>query len=164
MGCCSSNDKNIEDFPFQKIEEYNALKSEIDEIISDKGHKERKNPTKLFELFNKTSTKITEFEKEVKSLKNKKIRNPNIGDDMIKGLNNDIKQLKQYNHTLNDLIKESDDNDINNNDKDKYKDNIINTDNYERKTENEIRNDFQNEIINEEINMSNNDMPNNNNE
>ena len=34
---------------------------------------------------------------------------------MIKGLNDDIKQLREYNHTLNDLIKESDDNEISNN-------------------------------------------------
>ena len=171
MGCCGPQDKNVEDFPFEKIEDFNNLKSELSEIISDKEHKQRKNINKLFELFNKTSNKINEFEREVKKLKNKKLRNSNVNNDVIKGLNDDIKQLREYNHTLNDLIKESDDNEIvNNNDINANDKNNIN--NSEKKFENgifdqiqnEVKNDFENEIINEEINVSNNDIKNNDNE
>ncbi len=171
MGCCGPQDKNVEDFPFEKIEDFNNLKSELSEIISDKEHKQRKNINKLFELFNKTSNKINEFEREVKKLKNKKLRNSNVNNDVIKGLNDDIKQLREYNHTLNDLIKESDDNEIvNNNDINGNDKNNIN--NSEKKFENgifdqiqnEVKNDFENEIINEEINVSNNDIKNNDNE
>ena len=164
MGCCSPNDKTLVDFPFHKIEELNNLKSEISEIISDKGHKERKNINRLFELFDKTSSKINEFEKEVQLLKNKQIRNSNISDDMVRGLTNDIKQLKEYNHTLNDLIKESDENEIENN-------NYTNNSNIfgiKTENENEIRNDeynnenpnFQNgnEMNDEQINLSNKDL------
>ena len=171
MGCCGPQDKNVEDFPFEKIEDFNNLKSELSEIISDKEHKQRKNINKLFELFNKTSNKINEFEREVKKLKNKKLRNSNVNNDVIKGLNDDIKQLREYNHTLNDLIKESDDNEIvnNNNINENDKNNINNS---EKKFENgifdqiqnEVKNDFENEIINEEINESNNDIKNNDNE
>ena len=171
MGCCGPQDKNVEDFPFEKIEDFNNLKSELSEIISDKEHKQRKNINKLFELFNKTSNKINEFEREVKKLKNKKLRNSNVNNDVIKGLNDDIKQLREYNHTLNDLIKESDDNEIvNNNDINANDKNNIN--NSEKKFENgifdqiqnEVKNDFENEIINEEINVSNNNIKNNDNE
>lgn len=171
MGCCGPQDKNVEDFPFEKIEDFNNLKSELSEIISDKEHKQRKNINKLFELFNKTSNRINEFEREVKKLKNKKLRNSNVNNDVIKGLNDDIKQLREYNHTLNDLIKESDDNEIvNNNDINANDKNNIN--NSEKKFENgifdqiqnEVKNDFENEIINEEINVSNNDIKNNDNE
>ena len=145
MGCCSPNDKTLVDFPFHKIEELNNLKLEVSEIISDKNHRQRKNINKLFELFDKTSNKINEFEKEVQLLKNKKRRNlySNISEDMIIGITNDIKQLKDYNHTLNDLLKESDDNEVSNN-------NTYNSNFYGIKTENQndenLRNNFENDF------------------
>ena len=130
MGSCGPRDKGVEDYPFDKFEDFKILKSEITEIISNKEHRDRKDTNKLFELFNKTSNKITEFEKEVKKLRNRKLRNnPNVSDDMIKGLNDDIKLLREYNHTLNDLMKESDDNEISNyknNDKNIFENNNIN--------------------------------------
>ena len=100
------------DFRFEKVDEFNKLKSEIDEIISDPGHKDRKNVNKLFELFNKTASKINEYEREVKKLKNKRATNKKVDDNMMQGLINDIRQLREYNHTLNDLIKKSDENDV----------------------------------------------------
>ena len=147
MGCCGAVDKNIDDLPLGKLEEFNILKSEINEIISDKDNKDRKNANKIFELFHQTSNKITEYEREVKKLKNKKLKDKNINDDIIEGLNNDIKQLREYNHTLNDLLKETDENANNN----KTENQLI----FEIK--NETENDFENEkeIINEEINVSN---------
>ena len=147
MGCCGAVDNNVDDIPYGKLEEFNILKSEINEIISDKDNKDRKNADKIFELFHQTSDKITEYEREVKKLKNKKLKNKNINDDMIEGLNNDIQQLKEYNHTLNDLLKETDENINNNKMENKFMLEI----------KNETENDFQNEkeIINEEINLSN---------
>ena len=112
MGCCTPTNKNMIDFRFEKVDEFNKLKSEIDEIISDPGHKDRKNVNKLFELFNKTASKINEYEREVKKLKNKKATNKKVDDNMMQGLINDIRQLREYNHTLNDLIKKSDENDV----------------------------------------------------
>ena len=129
MGCCGPKDKNSDDFPYEKVEEFNKLKSEINEIIIDKDHQDRKNVNKLFELFNKTSNKISEYENEIKKLKNQK---QNINNDLLKGLNEDIKQLRDYNHTLNNLIKESEDNEI-----------VNKTD-----QKNEIGNNLQNEIEN----------------
>ena len=140
MGCCSPVDNNMEDVPLGKLEEFNILKSEINEIISDKDNKDRKNANKIFELFHQTSNKITEYEREIKKLKNKKLKNKNLNDDMIQGLNNDIQQLKEYNHTLNDLLKETEENDNKN----------------KNENHNETKNDFENKKeINEEINLSN---------
>ena len=129
MGCCGPKDKNSDDFPYEKVEEFNKLKSEINQIIIDKDHQDRKNVNKLFELFNKTSNKISEYENEIKKLKNQK---QNLNNDLLKGLNEDIKQLRDYNHTLNNLIKESEDNEI-----------VKKTD-----QKNEIGNNLQNEIEN----------------
>jgi hypothetical protein len=111
MGCCVSHDNNIEDFPYQKVEEFNNLKTEIEQVLSNKDNKDRKNFNKVLELFNKSSSKITEYERELKKLKNKKEKSPDFNHDMFKGLNDDIKQLREYNHTLNNLLKECDDND-----------------------------------------------------
>ena len=129
MGCCGPKDKNSDDFPYEKVEEFNKLKSEINQIIIDKDHQDRKNINRLFELFNKTSNKISEYENEIKKLKNQK---QNLNNDLLKGLNEDIKQLRDYNHTLNNLIKESEDNEI-----------VKKTD-----QKNEIENNLQNEIEN----------------
>lgn len=142
MGCCGSTDNNGEDLPFGKLEEFTMLKTEINEIITNKHNKRRKNANVIFELYNKTSNKITEYEKEIKKLKNKKYKNKEISDDMIKGLTNDIQELKEYTHTLNDLLKETDDNDKEN-------------DNRNGNRLFEIRNDTDDDFINEEVNMSN---------
>ena len=145
MGCCGPKNKINEDFPYEEIEEFNKLKSEINEIINDKEHPDRKNINKLLELFNKTSNKLTEYENEVKNLKNK---NKNLTDDMIKGLNEDIKQLKKFNQILNDLIKESDGNENINMNQSEKKNNFDILDNGTKLN--------KNELIVEEINTSNN--------
>ena len=145
MGCCGPKNKINEDFPYEEIEEFNKLKSEINEIINDKEHPDRKNINKLLELFNKTSNKLTEYENEVKNLKDK---NKNLTDDMIKGLNEDIKQLKKFNQILNDLIKESDGNENINMNQSEKKNNFDILDNGTKLN--------KNELIVEEINTSNN--------
>ena len=72
MGCCGAVDNNIDDLPYGKIEEFNNLKSEIEEIITGKNNKDRKNVNKLFDLFDRISNKIEEYEKEIKLIKKKK--------------------------------------------------------------------------------------------
>ena len=111
MGCCGVHDNNIIDFPYEKVEEYNSLKTEINQIISNRNNKDRKDFNKVLELFNRSSSKITEYEREIKKIKNKKDKNPDFNNDILKGLNEDISLLREYNHTLNDLIKECDDKD-----------------------------------------------------
>lgn len=108
MGCCGNLDKNHYEMPYEQIEEFNKLKAEIDELIANNENQKRKDSNKLLELLNKTSVKISEFEEELDDLKNKKNINKNITDDLIKGLNNDIKQLKDYYLILDNLIKEND--------------------------------------------------------
>ena len=150
MGCCGPKDKNSDDFPYEKVEEFNKLKSEINEIIIDKDHQDRKNVNKLFELFNKTSNKISEYENEIKKLKN---QNQNLNNDLLKGLNEDIKQLRDYNHTLNNLIKESEDNEI------------VNKTEQKKEIGNNLQNEFENgkkitekDIIIDEVKNYNNDL------
>ena len=164
MGCCSPNvNNNMIDFRFEKVEEFNILKLELDEIINDKNHKYRKNINKLLDLFNKTSNKITEYEKESKIIKNKKEKNNILDSDILQDLNNDIKQLRVYNHTINDLIKDCDENENANNkinkEKKKEKEKNGSEYNYDDYFEN------GNEIINEEIiNTQNKNQNQNNND
>ena len=154
MGCCGKNNKNADDFPYEKIEEFNRLKSEINSIIINKNNQDRKNINKLFDLFNKTSNHISEYEKEISILKTKNVQDSNSNDGLLQGLNEDLKQLKEFNHTLNDLIKEYDENEVPNKTQ-KHK---------ESDTEVNFEIDFDNKnqpnekkIIIEEINTSNKD-------
>ena len=90
---------------------------------------------------------INNFKKENKVVRN---LNSNISDDMIRGIANDIKQLKDYNHTLNDLLKESDDNEVANN-------NTYNNNFYGIKTENENDENLKNKKNNFENDFQYND-------
>jgi len=108
MGCCGNLDKNHYEMPYEQIEAYNQLKSEIDEIITNNENPYRKDSNKLIELLNRTSVNISEFEELLDNLKNKKNIDKDIPDDFIKGLNSDIKQLKDYYLILDNLIKEND--------------------------------------------------------
>ena len=145
MGCCGNLDKNQYEMPLEQIEEFNQLKSEIEEIITNNENPYRKDSNKLIELLNKTSVKISEYEEELDKLKNKKNIDKNVPDDFIKGLNTDIKQLKDYYIILDNLIKEND----NENKSIKLKLNL---------------NGIQKEVsIKEEISLSNRDKSNNDN-
>jgi hypothetical protein len=108
MGCCGNTNKNNYEIPYELIEEFNKLKKEIDEIITNNENRYRKDSIKLLELVNKTSFKISEYEKELDNLKNKKNIDKNIRDNYIKGINSDIKELKDYYLILDNLIKEND--------------------------------------------------------
>jgi len=145
MGCCGNNKKNNYEMPYKQIEEYNILKKEIDEIITSNESPHRKDSNKLFELLNKISVKISEFEKELDNLKNKKNIDNNIRDNYIKGFNIDIQEMKEYYLILDNLVKENDNeknNEKDNNDNEKDKDNEKDNDNDdENKIENKIKSD-----------------------
>ena len=153
MGCCGSLNKNNYEMPCEKIEEYNKLKKEIDELMTNNENQYWKDSNKLLELLNKTSVKISEYEEELDNLKNKKNIDKNIRGNYIKGLNSDIKELKDYYLILDNLIKEND----NGQDKIKDKDNenkIINL----KLNINEIQKE---DIINEKVPLSNRVQTNN---
>ena len=129
MGCCGGEEKNIEEFPFEKMESINNFKTEISEIITNKDNKDRKNIQKLSDLYNKASKKVKEYEEELKKLKKNKSNTGNFADNLIQGMDDDIKQLKEYSFTLSNLIN-------NNQDENKpLNNNLINED--IKKTENE---------------------------
>ena len=143
MGCCGNLNKNHYEIPYEQIDEFNKLKKEIDGIIKNNENQYKKDSDKLLELLNKTSVKISQYEKELDNLKNKQNIDTNIKGNYIKGLNNDIKELKDYYLILDNLIKE------NNNENKNLKLDI---------------NGIQKEAINkEEISLSNRDNKNNDN-
>ena len=143
MGCCGNLDKNHYEMPYEQIEEFNQLKAEIDGIITNNENPYRKDSNKLLELLNKTSVKISEYEEELDNLKNKKNIDKNVPDDFIKGLNSDIKELKDYYLILDNLIKENDN---------------------ENKSIKLNLNEIQKEVaIKEEVTLSNRDKKNNDN-
>ena len=108
MGCCGNLNKNHYEIPYEQIDEFNKLKKEIDGIITNIENQYRKDSDKLLELLNKTFVKISQFEEELDNLKNKQNIDTNIKGNYIKGLNSDIKELKDYYRILDNLIKEND--------------------------------------------------------
>ena len=165
MGCCGSLNKNNYEMPLEKIEEYNKLKKEIDEIITNNENPNRKDSNKLLELLNKASVKISEYEEELDYLKNKKNIDKNIRGNYIKGFNNDIKELKDYYLILDNLIKENDNDKVNDKDEDKVNDKDED-ENKVKENGNKIKiinlklniNEIQKEdIINEKVPLSNRD-------
>ena len=104
MGCCGSNSKLKIDVPFEKIEKFTKLKSELDKFLSNENSQERKNNKKVLDLLIKTSNEISDYEIILKKLKkNKKLDIKNI----TSGLKQDIRQLKEYHTILNNLMKEN---------------------------------------------------------
>ena len=152
MGCCGGGDKGFEEFPFEKMEEFNRLKNEVSDIITNQSHKYRKNSQKLIDLFNKTSLKITDYEREVRQLKNKNQSNGSSSDRVIHGMFEDIKQLKEYNRILNNLIKS-----VEENKSIEYEERNI----YSNKCNDDII-EKDNEEIMEAVNISNEEKINNN--
>jgi len=134
MGCIckNKNEIKIDSFPFEKEKEYNLLKPGLNQIILDLSNINRKNENKLLELLNKTSNIMSEFERVVN---NHKSNNENFNYDMLNGLKNDIKDLREYKNKLNTLIEECKEN--NNN----YNSNTnLNTKQYNNNNNNSITN------------------------
>ena len=107
MGCCAQNAKFQMELTFEKMEEYDKLKMEIEEFLSSKDLKDKKNKNKILDFSKKLSNQISKYEKDLLKLKRDNTKNENISDELIEGMNQDIKILKDYQTTLNNLLKET---------------------------------------------------------
>ena len=108
MGCCGSKTKLQVEIPYDKIEKYNKIKVELDQFLSNNESKEKMDRNKILDLIIKTSNEISEYEQELKKLKKNKENNANITDELIKGIDQDIKTLKSHHTSLYNLLKECD--------------------------------------------------------
>ena len=118
MGCCGSKSKLQVEIPYEKVEKYKNLKLRIEQFLSSKDPKERMDSNKILDLLIKTSNEISDYEDELKKLKRSQSKNMNVSDELIEGISQDIKVLKDYHQILNDSLKESEyyfDNQINEN-------------------------------------------------
>ena len=118
MGCCGSKSKLQIEIPYEKVEKYKNLKLRIEQFLSNKDPKERMDSNKILELLIKTSNEISDYEDELKKLKRSQSKNMNVSDELIEGISQDIKVLKDYHQILNNSLKESEyyfDNQINEN-------------------------------------------------
>lgn len=118
MGCCGSKSKLQVEIPYEKVEKYKNLKLRIEQFLSNKDPKERMDSNNILDLLIKTSNEISDYEDELKKLKRSKNKNMNVSDELIEGISQDIKVLKDYHQILNDSLKESEyyfDNQINEN-------------------------------------------------
>ena len=107
MGCCSSRSKFQIELPFDRLEEYNKIKQEIEDFLNSEDPLLHKDSNKILDLLIKTSNLITKYEKDLEMLKKNKNNSDDIGDDLIEGINKDIKLLKEDHTKLNNLMKES---------------------------------------------------------
>jgi hypothetical protein len=118
MGCCGSKSKLQVEIPYEKVEKYKNLKLRIEQFLSNTDPKERMDSNKILDLLIKTSNEISDYEDELKKLKRSKNKNMNVSDELIEGISQDIKVLKDYHQILNNSLKESEyyfDNQINEN-------------------------------------------------
>ena len=147
MGCCAANPKFQLEIPFESSEEYDKLKKEIEQFLSEKNQKEKINKNKLLGLLIKLSNQISKFENEINKFQRNKSKNENLGEDFIEGINQDIKILKDYQTTLNNLVKVKDNNDENEQQNEEVIDKEIIINNNEEEEENNeiLKNNNKNE-------------------
>ena len=118
MGCCGSKSKLQVEIPYEKVEKYKNIKLRIEQFLSNIDPKERMDSNKILDLLIKTSNEISDYEDELKKLKRSQSKNMNVSDELIEGISQDIKVLKDYHQILNNSLKESEyyfDNQINEN-------------------------------------------------
>ena len=108
MGCCGSNVKYQTEIPFEKVEKYSKLKIKLEQFLSNTEPIERMDSKKILDLLIKTSNQISEYETELRRLHRLNKNNQHINSDLIPGITQDIKTLKNYHAILNNLLKESD--------------------------------------------------------
>jgi hypothetical protein len=106
MGCCVSNDSGFNDIPFEEIEEYNKLKSEMNQILDNKDKIDQTNNEELLETINKISILIARGEEAIGKMKPlKRIKSNFINE--LQEINNKINDLKEYSITLNNQMKKN---------------------------------------------------------
>ena len=107
MGCCITRNRIIYDFPYEEIDEFNKLKTEINQILNNKDKINHTDNNELLELINKISIKIATCQEVIENLKIKRRTNPQLINETIEGVNTNIKELKEYNYFLNNKVKEN---------------------------------------------------------
>ena len=106
MGCCVSNDSGFNDIPFEEIEEYNKLKSEMNQILDNKDKIDQTNNEELLETINKISILIARAEETIGKMKPlKRIKSNFINE--LQEINNKINDLKEYSFSLNNQMKKN---------------------------------------------------------
>ena len=142
MGCCSTNNKYQLELPFEKLEEYDKLKLEIEKFLSSQNSNEKTDTNKVLDLLIKLTNQISKSENEVNKLKSDKTKSENINDDLIEGINQDIQILKDYKTKLNNLLKEKDNDVFNQEQKEiiNEKEEIINNEEEEEQNSNVLKN------------------------
>ena len=150
MGCCASHTKLQIDIPFERMDEYNKVKKDIEEFLDNKDPNVRSDSNKILDLLIKTSNVISKYENDLRILKKNKNDSKDIGDDLIEGINQDIKVLRSHHITLNNLLKESEYPQTN------KKEEIFNEEINPPQSDNNIENDNNNYLSSERNNEKNN--------
>ena len=107
MGCCAMDAKIQMEIPFDNMEDYEKLKLELEQFVSSKDPKLKRNMNKILDLLTRTKNQISEYEAEINRLQNIKSKNDNVNDELIEGITQDIKILKNYQSILNKIMKEN---------------------------------------------------------
>ena len=124
MGCCAASSKFQLEVPFERMEEYEKLKLEIEQFLSNKDPNAKSNKNLISKLLKKSSNQISKYENELSRLKLNQSKNE-INDDLIENITQDIKVLKDYHTLLNNLMKENENIDGNNQSKEIINENEI---------------------------------------
>ena len=97
------------EIPFDNMEDYEKLKLELEQFISSKDPKLKRNMNKILDLLTRTKNQISEYEAEINRLQNIKSKNDNdnVNAELIEGITQDIKILKNYQSILNKIMKEN---------------------------------------------------------
>ena len=139
MGCCAASSKFQLEVPFERMEEYEKLKLEIEQFLSSKDPNAKSNKNLISKLLKKSSNQISKYENELSRLKLNQSKNE-INDDLIESITQDIKVLKDYNTLLNNLMKENENIDGNNQSKEIINENEIIINNNEDEDDENIEN------------------------
>ena len=139
MGCCAASSKFQLEVPFERMEEYEKLKLEIEQFLSSKDPNAKSNKNLISKLLKKSSNQISKYENELSRLKLNQSKNE-INDDLIENITQDIKVLKDYHTLLNNLMKENENIDGNNQSKEIINENEIIINNNEDEDDENVEN------------------------
>ena len=139
MGCCAASSKFQLEVPFERMEEYEKLKLEIEQFLSSKDPNSKSNKNLISKLLKKSSNQISKYENELSRLKLNQSKNE-INDDLIESITQDIKVLKDYHTLLNNLMKENENIDGNNQSKEIINENEIIINNNEDEDDENVEN------------------------
>ena len=139
MGCCAASSKFQLEVPFERMEEYEKLKLEIEQFLSSKDPNAKSNKNLISKLLKKSSNQISKYENELSRLKLNQSKNE-INDDLIESITQDIKVLKDYHTLLNNLMKENENIDGNNQSKEIINENEIIINNNEDEDDENVEN------------------------